>query len=170
MILLFYIFTSSVWAFWLLHKYQIFFIWVVLMSVQSHLTEIYIYLMTNNIEHIFMSVLLIPITLWNFWVFPWPPSSNWVVLLSKKSSLYVFWTQILYQIYWKYFLPFCGLKLSFIYTYIFWSHLAAACRLFIPNQGLNPCSLQWKRQVLTMGPPGKSFTVLINSILQREEV
>ena len=26
-----------------------------------------------------------------------------------------------------------------------------------PNQGLNPCPLQWKRQVLTVGLPGKSL-------------
>ena len=25
-----------------------------------------------------------------------------------------------------------------------------------PNQGLNPCPLQWKPGVLTTGPPGKS--------------
>lgn len=73
---------------------SVFFIWVVLMSVQSYLTEIYIYLMTNNVEHIFISLLVIP--LWSVWVFCF--RFTWVVLLSK-SSLYIYWIQILYQIY-----------------------------------------------------------------------
>ena len=34
------------------------------------------------------------------------------------------------------------------------AHLKA-CRIF-PNQGWNPCHLQWKRGALTIGPPGQS--------------
>ena len=29
-----------------------------------------------------------------------------------------------------------------------------------PDQGLNPCPVQWKHGVLTTGPPGKSSTIL----------
>ena len=30
-----------------------------------------------------------------------------------------------------------------------------AFAIFTPNQGLNPYSLHWKREVLNTGPPGK---------------
>ena len=29
---------------------------------------------------------------------------------------------------------------------------------YLPDQGLSPCSLQWKRGVLTTGPPGMSLS------------
>ena len=31
-----------------------------------------------------------------------------------------------------------------------------------PDQGRNPCPLQWKRGVLTTGPPGKSSNIIVN--------
>ena len=31
-----------------------------------------------------------------------------------------------------------------------------ACGILVPDKGSNPCPLQWKRGVLTTGPPGKS--------------
>ena len=33
-----------------------------------------------------------------------------------------------------------------------------------PDQGLNPCPLQWKSRILTMGQPGKSVQTLISTI------
>ena len=41
----------------------------------------------------------------------------------------------------------------FYFTY-FWPYSMLDLIRF-PNQGLNPCSLQWKPGVLTIGPPGK---------------
>ena len=41
----------------------------------------------------------------------------------------------------------------------FFSSFGQATRLagsYFPDQGSNPCPLQWKRGVLTAGPPGKS--------------
>ena len=38
--------------------------------------------------------------------------------------------------------------------FFFWP-LCTACTTWFPNQGSNPCPLQWKHRVLTTGPPGK---------------
>ena len=43
------------------------------------------------------------------------------------------------------------------------AHLKA-CRIF-PNQGWNPCHLQWKPTVLTAGPPGSPEPLLPYAIL-----
>ena len=48
----------------------------------------------------------------------------------------------------------------FYYFTLFWP-CGTACRIF-PNQGSNPCPLQWKHRVLTTEPPGSptlSFNV-----------
>ena len=34
-----------------------------------------------------------------------------------------------------------------------------------PDQGLNPCPSQWRRRVLTIGPPGKSLALLSTAFL-----
>ena len=39
-----------------------------------------------------------------------------------------------------------------------WEHLAEACGLWFPDQGLNPDPLHWECRVLATGPPGKSST------------
>ena len=45
-----------------------------------------------------------------------------------------------------------------LWTKIFWGAILHGMRdLKLPNQGLNPFSLQWKCGVLTTGPPGKSL-------------
>ena len=50
----------------------------------------------------------------------------------------------------------CFFLFLFIYLFIyFWPHHMA--RGIFPNEGSNPRSLQWKRGVLTTGPPGKSY-------------
>ena len=52
--------------------------------------------------------------------------------------------------------------------YFFWLLLVAHGICFLasqfPDQGLNPCPLQQKRQVLTPGLPGNSLLFLLNSI------
>ena len=47
---------------------------------------------------------------------------------------------------------------------IFFFFLAVpwACGISVPDQGRNPCPLQWKCRVLTTGPPGKSLGGLKN--------
>ena len=45
-------------------------------------------------------------------------------------------------------------------VFFFWL-CCAACGILVPNQGSNPCPLQWKRRVLTTGPPGKSQQVIL---------
>ena len=40
-----------------------------------------------------------------------------------------------------------------LFFFFFWLH-RAACRILVPRPGSNPCPLQWKRGVLTTGPPG----------------
>ena len=42
-----------------------------------------------------------------------------------------------------------------VFFFFFWLHLKA-CDLQLSCQGWNTCPLQWKRRVLTTGPPGKS--------------
>ena len=44
------------------------------------------------------------------------------------------------------------LTYTLIFSFLFWLHLVA-WGIKIPNQGLNPCPLQWK---LTTRPPGQS--------------
>ena len=44
---------------------------------------------------------------------------------------------------------------SFLFFFFFWLH-HSRCRILVPDQGSNPRPLQWKRGVLTTGPPGKS--------------
>ena len=38
---------------------------------------------------------------------------------------------------------------------------SAALGILVPNQGLNPCPRQWKRGVLTIGPPGNYLNILL---------
>ena len=50
-----------------------------------------------------------------------------------------------------------GVVILFYFLFIYFSGCAGrlAGSVF-PNQGSNPCPLQWKRKVLTSGPPGNS--------------
>ena len=47
----------------------------------------------------------------------------------------------------------------------FFDHAAQHLGSQFPNQGSNPCLLQWKREVLTTGPPGKSLFTLYCHLL-----
>ena len=38
-----------------------------------------------------------------------------------------------------------------------------------PDHGSNPCPLQWKRGVLTAGPPGKSYFKIENQLISAKE-
>ena len=44
---------------------------------------------------------------------------------------------------------------NFLFLCLFWPH-RAACGILVPRPGMEPAALQWKRWVLTTGPPGKS--------------
>ena len=46
------------------------------------------------------------------------------------------------------------------YFFFFFSHTAWLCMILFPWPGIEPGSLRWKHQVLTIGPPGISFLVL----------
>ena len=52
---------------------------------------------------------------------------------------------------------------SFLFFSFYWLHHVFAGSYF-PDQGSNPCSLQWKHGILTTGPPGKSLQFFITSI------
>ena len=53
--------------------------------------------------------------------------------------------------------------------WVFWgAALHAACKIIIPNQGSNPCPLQWKHGVLTTGWPGKSLEKGFEGVPQRK--
>ena len=58
------------------------------------------------------------------------------------------------------------LRLSFS-EHLFILH-RSICRKLVPTLGLNPCSLQWKCEVLTTGPPGKSSEYFDNDSCPRE--
>ena len=51
------------------------------------------------------------------------------------------------------------------YTFFF-SHTAWHAGSQFPDQGWNPCSLQWKCRGLTTGPPRKSWSVCFNGLNQ----
>ena len=51
-------------------------------------------------------------------------------------------------------------KNSFVFC--FWPR-CAACRILVPRPGTEPGPRQWKRQVLTTGPPGNSPVLFIYS-------
>ena len=40
----------------------------------------------------------------------------------------------------------------------FFGHTTWLARSLLPDQGLNPCPLQWKYRVLIIGPPGNSLS------------
>ena len=48
-------------------------------------------------------------------------------------------------------------SLHFFFKF-FWLHLGA-CKVLVPDQGLNPHPLHWKSRVLTAGAPGKCQNV-----------
>ena len=41
--------------------------------------------------------------------------------------------------------------------------------LRFPDQGLNPCPLQWKHRALTTGPPGKSLKYMKQKLTKMKE-
>ena len=50
--------------------------------------------------------------------------------------------------------------LLFIYLLIYWPcHVGS----YFPNQGSNPGPMHWKHRFLTIGPPGKSLSLFLNS-------
>ena len=49
-----------------------------------------------------------------------------------------------------------GIELKDFFFFFFWP-CSTACGILVPNQGSNPCPLQWKPRVLTTGPTGKSL-------------
>ena len=49
--------------------------------------------------------------------------------------------------------PLTGMLFFFFF---FWS-LCAACGILVPGPEMEPMPLHWNREVLTTGPPGKSW-------------
>ena len=47
------------------------------------------------------------------------------------------------------------------FVFLFFGHATEHARSWFPNQGSNPCPLQWKLDVLTTGLPGKSQECVI---------
>ena len=45
---------------------------------------------------------------------------------------------------------------SYLFIYIFFGRTTQHVGSWFPDQGSNPCPVQWKCRVLTTGPPGKS--------------
>ena len=45
----------------------------------------------------------------------------------------------------------------FKFFFLFFRPRRAACGILVPQPGIKPMPLQWKRVVLTTGPPGKSL-------------
>ena len=45
--------------------------------------------------------------------------------------------------------------------FFFWPQWAA-CGILVPQPGIELVPLQWKRRVLTTGPPGKSLMAVIS--------
>ena len=39
-----------------------------------------------------------------------------------------------------------------------------------PNQGWNPCPLQWKHRALTTAPPGKSLKILFDAVKKQKRI
>ena len=72
-------------------------------------------------------------------------------------------------------LPLCILVyfewLCFLFVFLFFVFLAVprglqvACGILVPGPGVEPGSQEWKRQVLTTGPPGNSLEWLMFSFL-----
>ena len=57
------------------------------------------------------------------------------------SSFYDFtFTIVIFWVFFGFFWPYC-----------------MACRISVPQPGINPCLLKWKHRVLTTGLPGKSL-------------
>ena len=50
------------------------------------------------------------------------------------------------------------------FFFLILGHTAQHVGSQFPNQGSNPCSLQWKRGVLTTGPPGKSLKATLEHL------
>ena len=72
-----------------------------------------------------------------------PSLPGWVVLAwNSVASLYV-WVLIYFVLIW------------FGIFVLFWP-CQTVCRILGPQPGIEPGPLQWKRWVLTMGPPGSS--------------
>ena len=65
---------------------------------------------------------------------------------------------------------FCSLAVV-LFVCLFFGRATQHARSQFPDQGLNPCPLQWKLRVSTTGPPGKSelsFVYLHFQILTRK--
>ena len=50
------------------------------------------------------------------------------------------------------------------YFFNFFGHTMQNAGSLFPNQGSHPCPLQWRCRVLTTGPPGKSWDVILTGI------
>ena len=53
------------------------------------------------------------------------------------------------------------LEMTMIFYFFFFGHAMQHMGSQFPDQGSNPCLLQWKLRVLTNGPPGKSPEIRI---------
>ena len=69
----------------------------------------------------------------------------------------LFYSILFYSILFYSILFYCTLFYSILFYCIFWlCHTIRHVGSQFPDQGSNPCPLQWKGGVLTTGPPGKS--------------
>jgi len=57
-----------------------------------------------------------------------------------------------------------GPFLLFFILFIFWP-CQVTCEILVPDQGSNPCPLNWQCGVLTTGPPGKTPRLSLKDIL-----
>ena len=61
-----------------------------------------------------------------------------------------------HQLFSTNFLLFWAEVFIFLFFLLFWP-CRAACGILVPRPGIVPAPLQWKRGVLTTGPPAKSY-------------
>ena len=63
------------------------------------------------------------------------------------------------------YLPFqnaCLHYIYFVFIFFLFRQCRMACGILVPDQGWNPCPLQWKCGVLTTGLPGNSPPIFFN--------
>ena len=94
------------------------------------------------------------------------PKNSALLQYLISSLLYSFTLALLtIQIFFFSFLPIvfsppeCKLLEKGIFVFFFFFLCHVACGSQFPDQEWNPCPLQWKRGVLTTGPPGKSLSI-----------
>ena len=98
-----------------------------------------------------------------FWIFHTNGNIQYVTFCVYFHSLNNVFEVHLYCSIYQYFISFYGLIFhwTFIFNYLLIClfvclFCAPGSMRNFPNQGWNPCPLQWKCRVLTTGPPGKS--------------